>query len=85
MKEQGKAAFIEQVKAKDAELTRLRAENDGLRKDKERLEAFFGGGVYFDIGRYMEGVTKGWTVDQWREYIDAALAGEREDAGKGKG
>jgi hypothetical protein len=41
--------------------------------DTARLEYFFSPGCKLDINGYMQGVREGWTVDQWREYIDAAM------------
>jgi hypothetical protein len=43
--------------------------------DTARLEYYFSPGCRLDINGYMQGVREGWTVDQWRAYIDAAMQG----------
>ena len=59
------------MKLRNAE---LECENAALRKDKERLDWFFGANAKTDfLPTYFEGINNLWTADQWRWAIDKAM------------
>lgn len=52
----------------------LLKERDALEKDAARLEFWFSPDAkVVDINEYMKGIREKWSVDQWRNYIDAAI------------
>lgn len=58
-------------------LAKAEAELEELRKDKARIEWFFG---QTNKGPFIEGYCRGvrdnWSVDQWRTWADAAIESE---------
>jgi hypothetical protein len=62
---------------KDAEIAGLRAELAEARRERDRLDWYFGpalkGGDF--INTYMTGIREKWTPNQWRAAIDAAREG----------
>lgn len=61
-----------------AELAALRAERDALRADAERFAWYFGSEDKMPFMKaYIDGLASGYTLDQWRAAIDAAM--ERAD------
>ena len=54
----------------------LRRERDALARDAARFNWYFGrtGKESVFVGEYMRGIREGWTPDQWRAAIDAAMS-----------
>lgn len=58
-------------------LERLHSELEELRKDKARLDWFFGPNVKTDfLPTYFEGVNSLWDSNKWRAAIDVAMEGK---------
>ncbi len=66
----------EKLRAENAE---LRAKLAAREKDAERFEWYFGSSDKLPFMKtYIDGVAAGYTVDQWRAAIDAAMRGDNE-------
>lgn len=76
-------AYRDAATARDINEDALRAENEALRADKERLEWFFGPQDKLPfVQTYLAGIAAGFTVDQWRTAIDAARAASQPPEGQ---
>ena len=69
------AAAEDMNAACNADFSRLRAERDALRADAERFAWYFGSEDKMPFMKaYIDGLASGYTLDQWRAAIDAAIA-----------
>jgi hypothetical protein len=58
----------------------LKAERDALARDAARFDWYFGRTDKIDFMQtYLTGMKDGWTPDQWRAAIDAAMKGASDE------
>lgn len=70
-----------QVPAAEAEIETLRREVEALRADARRLEFWFSNDAKsVDMAGYLRGVREGWSLNRWREFIDAGMAANKPAA-----
>jgi len=73
------ANWEEQANDRVSDWDEVRAERDALRADAERFAWYFGSEDKMPFMRaYIDGLASGYTLDQWRAAIDAAIAREKE-------
>jgi hypothetical protein len=75
------AALLDEVERLNSpvvlsEWQKLVTERDALARDAARFNWYFGrtGKESVFVGEYMRGIREGWTPDQWRAAIDAAMS-----------
>jgi len=73
------ANWEEQANDRVSDWDEVRAERDALRADAERFAWYFGSEDKMPFMKaYIDGLASGYTLDQWRAAIDAAIAREKE-------
>jgi hypothetical protein len=64
----------------EGEIEALKAERDALARDAARFDWYFGRTDKIDFMQtYLTGMKDGWTPDQWRAAIDAAMKGASDE------